>query len=428
MLVSRRASAGGRSRAGDERGVRVLMIAFTDYPADTRVRREAEALVARGHRVDVVCSWTPQLGDRRCLDGVRIYPTGRLEERSQLGPLGYVARDVGFLLRAAAAALRLQRRNRYDLVQVHTMPDYLIAAAALPKLMGARILLDMHDLVPELYEAKFGVDESNPVVKLTKLVERCCLGFADHALAVHQAHLDALLRHGNPAKKFDIIMNVPDPRFFTRRSDSRLASDRFVLLYHGTIARRHGLESAVRAVEIARQTYDDIQLQIVGDGDDVERLSSLVDDLDMGDAVEIRRGRLPIEQLGPILDGASAGIVPLVDSAFTRNMLPVKLLEYVALGIPVISSSLPNIRAYFDETMVLFFRSGDEEDLASKILQLRADPGLRNRLVVRADTFLEEHSWEREGERYCDVVESLTNAREPFVRQVTQGLKARALG
>ena len=123
-----------------------------------------------------------------------------------------------------------------------------------------------------------------------KFVERRSVAFADHALAVHQPHLDALVRHGNPEKKFSIVMNAPDPRFFARRSAAPSPSDRFVLLYHGTISRRHGLENAVRAVEIARRTYDDIQLEIVGDGDDVERLSSLVDELDLRDAVEIQQG------------------------------------------------------------------------------------------------------------------------------------------
>jgi glycosyltransferase involved in cell wall biosynthesis len=407
---------------------RVLMIAFTNYPGDTRVRREAEALVTRGSTVDVICPWTPSLGDQRSLEGVQIHATGTLEQKNELSPAAYVIRDVAFVVRAAVAALRLHRRNRYDVVHVHTMPDYLVAAATFPKLMGARLLLDVHDLVPELYSAKFDVAESSAVIKLMTFVERGCVAFADHALAVHRPHLDALVRHGNPPRKFSIVMNAPDPRFFTRRSAAPSPSDPFVLLYHGTISRRHGLENAVRAVQVARRTYDDIRLEIVGDGDDVERLSALVGELGLHGAVEIQRGFRPIEDLKPILERASAGIVPIVDNAFTRYMLPVKLLEYVALGIPVISSSTPTIRAYFDETMVSFFRPGDEDDLASKIVALRADADFRARLVERADTFLEQHSWEHESDRYCDVVDSLAGARGPRARQLARKLRERTLG
>ncbi len=407
---------------------RILMIAFTNYPGDTRVRREAEALVARGHAVDVICPWTPSLGDQRSLEGVRIYPTGKLEHKNELGPLAYIARDVAFLVRAALAGVRLHRRNRYDVVQVHTMPDYLVAAAAYPKLMGAKVLLDVHDLVPELYAAKFDVDETNPVIKLMKFVERRSVGFADHALAVHRPHLDALVRHGNSEQKFSIVMNAPDPRFFARRSAAPSPSDRFVLLYHGTISRRHGLENAVRAIGIARRTYDDIHLEIVGDGDDVDRLSAVVNELDLQDAVEIHRGLRPIEQLKPVFDRASLGIVPIVDNAFTCYMLPVKLLEYVALGIPVISSSTPTIRAYFDETMVSFFHAGDEDDLAARIVELRADAELRNRLVDQAGRFLQRHSWERERDRYCDLVESLAKAPDPRAMRLIRKLRQRSVG
>ena len=404
------ASASGRP-------CRLLSIAFTNYPLDTRVRREAEALVARGMSVDVICPWTPSLGGRRSVEGVNVHPVGMLEQQNELSPPAYIVRDVAFVARAAVTALRLHLRNRYDVVQVNTMPDYLVAAAALPKLLGAKVVLDVHDLVPELYAAKFGVDESSPIIKLMTFVERCCVRFADRALAVHRPHLEALLRHGNRESKFSIVMNLPDTRLFARQSKKPSTSAPFVLLYHGTVSRRHGLETAVRAVEIARQTYDDIQLLIVGEGDDLERLKGIVDARGLSEAVEIE-GPRPIEQLEPFFARASAGIVPILDDPFTRYMLPVKLLEDVAVGLPVISSETPTTRAYFDETMVAFARPGDVADLAAKIVALRRDPALRDSLVRSADTFLEHYSWDRESDRYHNLIESLATCRVPRIRGV----------
>ena len=413
-MTGREGSCSPTSASGQP--YRLLSIAFTNYPADGRVRREAEALVARGMSVDVICPWTPSLGGRRSIEGVDIHPVGTLERQNELSPQGYIIRDVAFVVRAAVTALRLHLRNRYDIVQVHTMPDYLVAAAALPKLLGAKVVLDVHDLVPELYAAKFGVDESSPIIKLMTFVERCCIRFADRALAVHRPHLEALLRHGNRESKFTIVMNLPDTRLFPRQSKKPSTSGPFVLLYHGTVSRRHGLETAVRAVEIARQTYDDIQLLIVGEGDDLERLKGIVDARGLSEAVEIE-GPRPIEQLEPFFARASAGIVPLVDDPFTRYMLPVKLLEYVALGLPVISSETPTIRAYFDETMVAFACPGDAADLAARIVALRRDPDLRDSMVRSADTFLEHHSWDRESDRYHNLIESLaTRPRAPDQR------------
>lgn len=394
---------------------RVLSIALTNYPTDMRVRREAEALAARGTTVDVICPWTPSLGEQRSIEGVGIHPVGSLEQHNELTPLAYIIRDCAFVARASLAALRLHVRNPYDVIHVNTMPDYLVAAAALPKLLGAKVLLDIHDLVPELYAAKFDVDENSLVIKLMTFVERCCVRFADRALAVHRPHLEALKRHGNPESKFSIIMNTPDTRFFSRREHPPTSSGKFVLLYHGTVSRRHGLETAVRAVEIARRTCDDIELLIVGEGDDVERIRCLVDERGLGDAIRFE-GVRSVEQLEPLFASASAGIVPIVDDPFTRYMLPVKLLEYVALGLPVISSETPTIREYFDDTMLAFVRPGDVEDLASKIVALRRDPAARDSLVHNADTFLDRYSWDRDRDEYCGLIASLADSRAPRIK------------
>jgi len=382
------------------------MIALTDYPGDQRVRREAEALVARGDEVDVISPLTPSIGSRRSIDGVNLHPTGRLRRDEKLGFAEYLSRDLAFLIRATVKALRLHRRRPYDVMHVHTMPDYLVLAALGPKLMGAKVVLDLHDLVPELFASKFGVGDTATIVRVTKVVERACVRLADHALAVHEPHLGALVDHGNPRDKFTIVMNAPDPRLFTRRTGGPPGPS-FTLIYHGTISTRHGLDVAVRAVALARKSYGDIRLEIVGDGDGVAALRPLVADLGLGDAVAITEGRFPAEELQPLFERASAGVVPLSHDVFTRYMLPVKLLEYVSLGLPVICSRTDTVQAYFDETMVAFVEPGSDEDLAEKIVALRADEAQRRRLVANAGAFLDEHSWMRERDRYYAVIDSL---------------------
>jgi len=202
------------------------------------------------------------------------------------------------------------------------------------------------------------------------------------------------------------VMNAPDPRLFPRRREGDAPAG-FTLVYHGTVSRRHGLDVAVRAVALARRDYGDIRLEVVGDGDGVGELRTLAAELALGDAVSITEGRFPAEELQPLFERASAGVVPLSHDVFTRYMLPVKLLEYVALGLPVICSRTDTVQAYFDDSMVSFGVPGSVEDLAAKIVELRADGDLRRRLVARADAFLDEHSWLRERERYYSVIDSL---------------------
>ena len=355
---------------------------------------------------------TAAIGDQRSIDGVTLYPVGHLRRDVRLGFVAYLQRDLTFLARAALEAFRLHRHRRYDVVQVHTMPDYLVFAALFPKLMGAKVLLDVHDLVPELYASKFGGKESSLIVRMTRFAERRSIAFADHALAVHEPHLDVLVGHGNPRGKFTIVMNVPDQARFRRLPERSTPPAAFTLIYHGTVSSRHGLASAVRALVLARRSHDDIRLEVVGDGDGIGELRSLVEQLELAEAVTVTEGRFPPEELQPLFERASAGIVPITDDVFARFMLPTKLLEYVALGLPVISSRTQTIQAYFDDTMVSFVEPGDEADLSEKILELRRDAERRVQLVAAADAFLAQHSWSRERERYFAVIDSLVGAGE----------------
>jgi glycosyltransferase involved in cell wall biosynthesis len=388
-------------------GARVCMIAYTDYAGDTRVRREAEALVSRGDLVHVICPQPKERADMTCLNGVTLVPRGRLDYEEQ-NPLAYMLKYLRFVVRAGMTASRYHLKYRYDVVQIHTMPDFLVFAATVPKLLGARILLDVHDLVPELYASKFACAESHPAIKFTKWVERRSVAFADRALAVHEPHLDALVEHGNRREKFEVVMNAPDPDLFRPPEPEHTGT--FTLIYHGTVARRHGLETAVRAVEVGRRSCPDLRLEIIGDGDDIERIVLLVEELRLSDCVSISRGILPVEELGPIFARANAGIVPILDDSFTQYMLPVKLLEYVALGLPVLCTRTNTIQSYFDDSELAYFESGDVGALAAEIVELRGNPEKRARMAMNAARFLEKHSWLRERQRYYDVVDSLLPA------------------
>jgi glycosyltransferase involved in cell wall biosynthesis len=389
---------------------RVCMIVLTDYPADTRVRREAEALAARGDEVVVICPHTPALGDRREISGVRLHPVRSSRSSASDRPIHYLARYGTFMAAASVAALRLHLRRRYDVVHVHTMPDVLVYCAAGPKLLGAKVVLDVHDLMPELYRSKFQLDDSHTVIRALRFLERRSVAYADRAIAVHDPHLDALVAHGCERDRFTVVMNVPDTMLFQRRERAPDPPP-FTLVYHGMIGRRNGLDVAVRAVAQARAEVPGLALRIVGDGDDADRIEDLIRELGVGDIVTLHRGLFPIEDLLPLLREATVGVVPILDDAFTRIMLPVKLLEYTALGLPVIVSSTDTVRAYFDDSMVCFTEPGDAGALARRIVELHGDAGRRAALAAGAARFGEEHSWEMERSRYYELIDELVASR-----------------
>lgn len=387
---------------------RICMVAFTHYSTDTRVRREAEALVDRGDEVDALCLREEGREDIWMLNGVRLHqlPIGRYRGSSVVT---YLLRYTLFFLAAALWLNYLHLKKRYQVIQVHTMPDFMVFVALIPRIFGAKVILDVHDLMPELYRSKFGLHESHWLIRFITWMERRSVGFAHGAIAVHGPHLDTLVKHGNPAEKFIILLNLPDPKVFSRRFRSDLSSDGcFRLVYHGTVARRNGLRVALRALPKIKKEIEDLELQIFGEGDDIPCLIDLAEELGLVHCVRISGGMVPMDELVPIILNADVGIVPILYDDFTKYMLPVKLLEYVALGIPVVSSRTETIETYFDDSMVQYCKPGDADDLAEKILDLHRNPDMRERLRTNADRFNRGYSWEQQKQLYYRLIDDLS--------------------
>jgi glycosyltransferase involved in cell wall biosynthesis len=398
---------------------RICMVAYTDYAGDARIRREAEALVARGDVVDLICPRSKSLGGRTTLGGVNLHFVREFRYR-KAGPLRYFGRYATFLLAAAARVSRLNRANRIDLVQVHTMPDFLVFAAWPAKRRGAGVILDVHDLVPELYESKFGLRSGHPIVRFLTWTERRSIAFADAALAVHRPHRNAIVRHGTPVEKLTEVLNSPDTRLLGPPHDEAEV-DPSLVVYHGTISRRHGLESLVRAIDLTRRDGNNATLFLAGDGDDAGRIEDLIGELGLSGVVTFQRRIVLLEELIPKIRCAQVAVIPLVPDAFTRYMLPVKLLEYAALRIPVIVTRTPTIEAYFDESCVAFVGPEDPQAIAREIADIARDSNRRRALTANAAKVVERHSWDEERRRYLGVVDEVlrrSHTREMSAKRV----------
>jgi glycosyltransferase involved in cell wall biosynthesis len=387
---------------------RVCMVVFNDYAVDPRVRREAEALIERGDTVDCIC---PQDRKRKAtsIRGVRLF--GNAGKYRGANRLGHVLAYFRFFCYAFAKLAVLHVKRPYDVVQVHTMPDFLVFATLVPKLLGAKVILDIHDLMPELYMAKFGGDYRSWIVRAIIWIERKSVAFADKTIAVHGPHLDILVQHGNPREKFSVLLNVPDHRIFARPPDPRAASKGFRLIYHGTVADndRAGLCTALRAVAIVQREIPDVQLQIIGNGAGMARLAELARELDLRSKVQFLPV-VPVEQLPELLLQATIGIIPYEVDSFTRYVLPTKLLEYAALGIPAIVSRLPAVQAYFDHDMVEYFEPGNHAELATRIFDLYRNPAKASSLAAKAARFSDRYNWQQHREVYFRLIDSLSPA------------------
>ncbi len=385
------------------------MVVHAYYPmGETRVEREALALIDRGYEVDVICLGGREQPKTDSEDGVRIY---RLPVRrhKNSGVTTQFLEYLAFFVLAFFKLTGLHLRQRYNVVQVHNLPDFLIFCALVPKFTGAQLILDLHDLMPEFYAARFDNGLASRSMRLILWQEKLSCRFADHVITVTELWREAIIERGIPKEKVSVVMNVADDRIFHRSSDSELPPRNdgvFRLIYHGTLTQRYGLDLAIRAVDRVRREIN-VHLTIHGFGPFLDSLKKLVDDLDLKEQVHFSTRGVPTSELPNLIRRADVAVVPYRRDVFTDGILPTKLMEYVALGIPVIAARTPAIEEYFDQTMVEFFAPGDADDLARHILALYADRDRRKQLIQNGDKFSQRYNWTAISAEYVTLVERL---------------------
>jgi glycosyltransferase involved in cell wall biosynthesis len=387
---------------------RVCVIRQGFYPLDTRVRREVDALVAAGHEVDVICIRRPGQPCRERLGRVTVHRLPLSLQRSQ-GRLGYVLRYAAFGLAAAVVAAVLAGRRRWDVVQVNSMPDALVFAAAVPRLFGARVLLDLHECMPEFFQVKFGVGPRHPAVRLVGAAEQASIRFAHRTITCTEQMREAFVARGAPADTIDVVLNSSDEAIFDARRHTPAArrGDRFTLICHGAIERSYGHDTLVRAAALVRDEIPGLRVEVYGDGTYRRELLRLGAELGLDGALWVSDGWVPIEQLLTAIAAADAGIVAMRRDAFRELTHCNKMFDFVAMRRPAIVSRTRAVEAYFGDDAFALFEAGDDRDLARAIRALHADPGLGARLVARADEVSAPYRWEHQRRIYQRIVEEL---------------------
>jgi glycosyltransferase involved in cell wall biosynthesis len=392
---------------------RHCMVVFAHYPhAETRVQREAEALVDYGYEVDVVCLKERGEAAVDANHNVTIYrlPMARVKRKSLIVLfLDYIL----FFVLASFKVTVLHLRQRYDVVQVHNLPDFLVFSALVPKLTGSRVILDLHDLMPEFYQGRFGQGSGNALLRLISLQEELACRFSDHVITVSDHWRQALIERGAPADKCSVVMNLADPRIFRPISAKDATSrdkGRFQLFYHGTVSERYGLDLVLRAMDRVRHQIPEIHLTLVGQGEHLKTLKGLADDLNLRDHVQFR-SIVPAEQLPPLIASADLGVVPYRDDVFTDSLLPTKLMEYAVMGLPCVVARTSAISRYFDEAMVQFFTPGDVDELAHCIQMLYRDRTRLTNLAQNITKFNEQYNWPDQRTDYLQLVDRLLDRK-----------------
>ena len=385
----------------------VLMIAYTHYRTDPRVVREAEAAVAGGFHVDFLALRRDADPAQEWVRGVRVIHLNQGRYRGD-GLIWYVLSYLKFFLRCLLKASLLQLKSNYSVVHVNNMPDFLVFCALLPKLMGARVFLDIHDPMPDTFMSKFKSQDKAIFYRLLLWQERVSAAFADVVLTVSDPVKDYVLvrQHGLAAGSVRVIANFADDGLFSlqdpRRFDSGLR-----LVFHGTILERYGLQDVMQGLAGMRH-QNRITVKIIGVGDYSGRLKEMIALLHLKNIVDFENRMYPVHEIPDMLREYNIGMVPLVISSITDYALPLKLLEYLSLGMTLITVRNVAISYYFHEDDLLFYRPGDPGSLSSLLDGLAANPGILTRYQQRAAELREKFLWSREKQKYVFLLSGTT--------------------
>jgi glycosyltransferase involved in cell wall biosynthesis len=384
--------------------MRVCMVTYSFYDHDNRVMRYAEALAKQGHEVEVFGLRHRDQPDTELLRGVRVR---RIRRRiiNERGRFSYLIRTLLFFFSSMFAVSRSHLRKPYSLVHVHSVPDFLVFAAWLPRLTGARIILDIHDLLPELYVSKFASGSASLIFRVLQRVEQTSAAFADHVIAANHIWQQKLISRSLPASKCSVFMNLPDPSIFSPRGRSRW-DDQFLLLYPGTLSWHQGLDIAIRAFAQIKDEFPRAQFDIYGEGSAKPGLMTLARELGLQDRV-VFRGAVPLREIASVIENADLGVVAKRNDSFGNEAFSTKILEFMALGVPVVVSETKIDRYYFDDRTVTFFRSGDSDDLARRMRELARNPEARKRQVKNATEFVGRNGWNSKKQEYLSLVDTL---------------------
>ncbi|UCF30259.1 MAG: glycosyltransferase family 4 protein [bacterium] len=393
----------------------ICMLAYTNYTFDARVRREAETLASEGDRnVLFLTLMEGQTPREYRQNGVTIRELN-ISKYEGDSIFKYLLAYCHFAIRAFFRITSLFLRGSIDVLHVHNMPNFLIFSTIVPFLFGKRIVLDIHDTLIETYESKFANNHfvGRILYYALYLEERISCAVAHKLICVNHTQKDILIGRGIPEEKILVLLNVPDPKIF--KPDSRTNSrnggnNSFNMVYHGTVAARLGVDLAIEAVAALKDHIPGLNFLILGDGERKQDLIRFAEEKEVTDVVQFLP-LIPLKRMVEILSDKDLEVISNRKNTATELMLPVKLLECVALGIPAVVPRLRTIERYFSDDMVFYFDPEDRDSLVETIKDAYSNPDRRERTAENAKRFLDRYGWDTHKLDLINLYNHLENRR-----------------
>ena len=392
----------------------IAVVTHSHFEEDPRVRRQVDALVAAGWPVDVIALRQAGEDPDGLVAGANVW-RANVQRHQGAGAGTYLREYLAFFLAAMVRLVRSQPRRRYALVQVATLPDWLVFAALPLRLTGVPVLLDLHEAMPDFFATRFPGLARPWTRGLLRVTERASLAAATHAITANSALQARLVRLGAREDRVDVVPNsVALARFDPAGHPSRsfMADGHLRLVYAGALTPTYELDVVIHAIALIRARRPDlaIGLDLYGRGDAEASLRALAGELGLGEVVRFH-GRIPIDAVPGAIAEADIGLAPTRLDPFTRSSLSTKIFEYAAMARPVVASRLPLIESELPPDGIAVYEPGDAESLAARILEAVDEPAARDGRVAALRAWVQARSWEADAARYVGLVERLVAGR-----------------
>lgn len=380
---------------------RVCIVRQSYFPEEDHIRKNVEALTDAGFQVDVICLRAPGEAAREEYLGGTVTRLPLTHKRTT--KIRYLFEYGSFLLMTFWLLAVRSIRSRYDIVELYNVPDLIVFAAIPAKLLGSKIVFFMFEMTPEQTGNNYGLGDDSRLIRFLRWAEGISVRFAHRVIFTSPYQRDLIVARSRPRSEPAVVMNVPEESIFSTSSTAYETDSVFRVITHGSILKRYGIQTLIRAVPLLTDRIPELEVTILGDGEYRDELEQVSAELGVTDHVRFLDS-IPHKLVPDMIARADIGIVPML----IMSILPNKLFEYIAMQCPVVSSLSPSLTGLFDSNAIAYFTPDDEHDLARRILELHDDPARAERMARAAHEVYDRYRWENARHDYIGVHQALT--------------------
>lgn len=381
----------------------IAMIAYTYYESDPRVKKEVEALVEAGFNVDFLSLRRVGETSFQKINEVNIFRLNCQHFKGKSN-IKYLLSYINFFIRVFFKISYLYFKKRYKLIHVNNMPDLLVFASLVPKIFGVKIILDIHDVMSEIYISKNPLKYNNFLNKILIFQEYLSSKFSNYVIAVDEYHKNVIFSHGVNLKKIRVISNFPDENIFKLLTKKVNSTEYFTLVFHGTISKIYGLDTVIRGIKKVYKEIPSLRFKLIGEGDYEKEILKLIKKLNLNDIIDFKNYMIPHEKIPQEIKDADLGIVscPYVVTTFSN-----KFLEYISMGIPALIEYNDEIYKFYRDYNLEFYKKNDPDSFAEKLYYLYTNKKRYNELKNTSIELSKKYKWSNEKVKYVNLVNSL---------------------